>query len=86
MRCFTFSFSILVSPALWCATLQQKKMSIWDAFRALDTITDESDPDTDEPQCVHAFQTAEMIRRDNHPEWMILVGLVHDLGKVPLRW
>ena len=31
---------------------------------------------------MHAFQTAEALRRDGHPRWLILTGLIHDLGKV----
>src|SRR5439155_663524 len=34
------------------------------------------------PQSVHAFQTAEKLRADGHPRWLILVGLIHDMGKV----
>ena len=43
---------------------------------------DESDPDLDLPNIVHAFQTAERIRQE-HPdkEWFQLVGLIHDLGE-----
>ena len=43
---------------------------------------DESDPDLDLPNIVHAFQTAERIREE-HPdqEWFHLVGLIHDLGE-----
>ena len=33
-------------------------------------------------QFQHLLQTSEAIRRDGHPDWMVLVGLVHDLGKV----
>ena len=28
------------------------------------------------------MQTAEAIRRDGHPRWFILTGLIHDLGKI----
>src|SRR5436190_15987629 len=57
-------------------------MSIWDAMKALDSIIDESDPDLQAAQSLHAFQTAEALRRDGHPRWFILIGLIHDLGKV----
>ena len=54
-----------------------------EALEMLNSLVDESDPDVDLPNAVHAFQTAERIRRD-HPdeEWFQLVGLLHDLGKV----
>lgn len=65
----------------------------FNAFRAdvlstldrLDELVDESDPDIDLPNSVHAYQTAEQLRRD-HPDlpWLHLTGLIHDLGKVNL--
>ncbi|HEV8131120.1 MAG TPA: inositol oxygenase family protein, partial [Acidobacteriota bacterium] len=36
----------------------------------------------DLPQIEHAMQTSEAIRKDGHPDWFILTGLIHDLGKV----
>lgn len=62
--------------------LNHARMSIWDAIKALDSIVDESDPDLQAPQSLHAFQTAESLRRDGHPRWLILTGFLHDLGKV----
>ncbi len=62
--------------------LKKSKMSIWKALEYLDTLVDDSDPDTDLSQIQHNLQTAEAIRRDGHPDWMQLTGLVHDLGKV----
>lgn len=61
-----------------------KKASVWDAFRDLDTIHDNSDPDTKLAQSSHAFQTAEAMRKDGQPDWMIMTGLIHDLGKILL--
>lgn len=57
-------------------------MSVWQALERLNTIVDESDPDTSLPQIQHALQTAEKIRADNQPDWFILAGLIHDLGKL----
>jgi len=34
----------------------------------------------------HLLQTAEAIRRDGHPRWFILTGLIHDLGKILCLW
>lgn len=58
-----------------------------EAVFMLDALIDESDPDTDLPNSIHAFQTAERIRAI-HPdkEWFHLVGLLHDLGKVLALW
>lgn len=57
--------------------------SVMDALEMLNELVDESDPDIDLPNIIHAFQTAERIREE-HPDkdWLQLVGLVHDLGKV----
>ncbi len=63
-------------------TLDRRKMSTWDAMEYLDTLVDDSDPDTDLSQLQHLLQTAEAIRADGHPDWFVLTGLLHDLGKV----
>ncbi|KAL1956768.1 hypothetical protein VTO42DRAFT_6822 [Malbranchea cinnamomea] len=58
------------------------RMSVWDAIEKLNTLIDESDPDTSLSQIHHLLQTAEALRRDGKPRWMQLVGLIHDLGKL----
>jgi inositol oxygenase len=60
----------------------KKEMPVWDAFNFLNQLVDDSDPDTDLDQFQHLLQTAEAIRNDGHPDWMVLVGLMHDMGKV----
>jgi inositol oxygenase len=62
--------------------LDRREMSAWEAMEVLNSLTDESDPDTELPQIEHSLQTLEAIRRDGHPRWFQLVGLIHDLGKV----
>jgi len=62
--------------------LSRGKKSIWEAADYLNTLVDDSDPDTDLTQIEHLLQTSEAIRKDGHPRWMVLTGLVHDLGKV----
>lgn len=62
--------------------LNRQKMSIWEAIEQLNLLVDESDPDIDLPQCYHLYQTAEALRRDGHPRWLILAGFIHDLGKI----
>ena len=32
------------------------------------------------------LQTAEAIRKRGHPDWMQLVGLIHDMGKIMFLW
>ncbi len=60
----------------------KREMPIWNAFDFLNELVDDSDPDTDLDQMQHLVQTSEAIRNDGHPDWMVLVGLIHDMGKV----
>ena len=60
----------------------RRAMSPWEALDYLNTLVDDSDPDTALPQIDHLLQTAEAIRADGHPDWMVLTGFIHDLGKV----
>ena len=64
-------------------SLQNKKMTMNKALELLNTYVDSSDPDVDEPNLIHAFQTAERIRKKypDDKEYQI-IGLIHDLGKV----
>jgi inositol oxygenase len=61
---------------------RRKQMSIWEAMEFLNTLVDDSDPDTDLSQIEHLLQVAEAMRRDGKPRWFILTGLIHDLGKI----
>ncbi len=58
------------------------ELTPWEALEYLNTLVDDSDPDIDLSQLDHLLQTAEAIRADGHPDWFVLTGLVHDLGKV----
>ena len=60
----------------------ERKMSIWDAVDFLNTLVDDSDPDIELDQLQHLLQTSEAIRSDGHPDWFILTGFLHDVGKV----
>jgi len=60
----------------------KKEMPVWQAFDFLNQLVDDSDPDTDLDQFQHLLQTSESIRADGHPDWMVLTGLMHDMGKV----
>jgi len=66
--------------------LNRRTMGIWEAMEYLNQLVDDSDPDTDLSQLQHLLQTAEQIRRDGHPRWFVLTGLVHDLGKILCLW
>ena len=61
-------------------------MDLWSSLESLHHLIDVSDPDLDLPNVQHLIQSAEAIRKDNRPEWMQLVGLIHDLGKVLYLW
>jgi inositol oxygenase len=60
----------------------RREMGVWEAMEYLNTLVDDSDPDTELSQIEHLMQTSEAIRADGHPRWFILAGLVHDLGKI----
>lgn len=62
--------------------LRTRRMGVWEAFEALAELVDDSDPDLDLPQIDHALQTAEAMRAAGCSRAMVLVGLIHDLGKV----
>jgi inositol oxygenase len=62
--------------------LNKRRMGIWEAMEFLNNLVDDSDPDTDATQIEHLLQTAESVRADGHPRWLILTGLIHDLGKI----
>ncbi|WP_375446093.1 inositol oxygenase family protein [uncultured Fibrella sp.] len=60
----------------------KKEMSVWGAMEFLNTLVDDSDPDIELDQLQHLLQTAEAIRADGHPDWFVLTGFLHDMGKV----
>lgn len=65
---------------------RKRTMGVWEALEFLETIVDDSDPDTELTQIDHALQTAEAIRRTCQPRWYVVTGLIHDLGKVLAAW
>jgi inositol oxygenase len=75
--------------AKWLSKFQQRPaqglyMGIWEALEFMTTV-DESDPDTNFTQIMHALQTAESIRKkwsNEEDDWFVLTGLIHDLGKI----
>ena len=64
----------------------KNKLKLKEIFKYLEKFIDISDPDITLPNFYHGIQTAEAIRLDGHPEWMQLVGLIHDIGKIIYLW
>jgi inositol oxygenase len=58
------------------------RMTVWEALDSLSGFVDVSDPDVNLPNLVHLYQTAEGMREANLPDWLQLIGLLHDMGKV----
>ncbi|TBH75818.1 inositol oxygenase family protein [Aquirufa nivalisilvae] len=59
----------------------ERPMDLWDMMERLNALVDVSDPDLNLPNVIHLLQTAEGLRAEGRPDWMQLVGLIHDLGK-----
>jgi inositol oxygenase len=62
--------------------LKRGEKSIWEAAEFLNTLVDDSDPDTDLTQLEHLLQTSEAIRKDGHPRWMVELDLFMILASV----
>jgi len=62
------------------------RMNVREAFEALGSYVDSSDPDSGVPNFEHSLQTAEAIRAKGLPDWFVLVGLIHDMGKIQFLW
>jgi len=62
------------------------EMTIVEAMMEMDKFVDNSDPDTELPNIVHMFQTAESLKAAGEEDWMQLTGLIHDLGKILYRF
>ena len=56
-------------------------MDLWEMMERLNVLVDVSDPDLNLPNIIHLLQSAEGLRAEGRPDWMQLVGLIHDLGK-----
>lgn len=76
------TFDFVMKKKAEYGSLQRGKKSIWAMADYLNTLVDDSDPDTDLTQIEHLLQTSEAMRKDGQPRWFVLTGFMHDLGKV----
>lgn len=77
-QCFAF---VERMEAKWLG-FNHAELTVKEAFDVLKTYVDSSDPDTTNPNLEHMVQTAEAIRAAGKPDWMQLIGLIHDMGKI----
>ena len=64
-------------------TSYNKTLSVSNALRMLDSFVDPSDPDVSVANSIHAYQTAERIRKAfPYNTELQVCGLIHDLGKI----
>lgn len=80
----TVSYNLAARNRFHSSSRVRPELTIWEAMEKLNTLIDESDPDTSLSQIEHLLQSAEAIRRDGKPRWMQVTGLIHDLGKLML--
>lgn len=64
-------------------TSYNRELYMKDVLSRMDNFIDPSDPDTDQPNSFHAYQTAELIRkREPDNKALQICGLIHDFGKI----
>ncbi len=67
--------------------LNKLEMTMSKALSLLDNFIDPSDPDLDLPNSIHAYQTAERIRKERPLDYELqITGLIHDIGKVLFKY
>ena len=76
----------MVAFNIWmCANFRKQmhvRMGVWHVIVVLDTLVDNSDPNTSLLQIEHLLQTADVMHHNGKPEWMQVIDPVHDLGKL----
>lgn len=77
------TLNYVMKKRLQYSKLNNTKMTIKEVLSRMDNFIDPSDPDLDVPNSIHAYQTAERIRKKypQDKEYQI-IGLIHDLGKI----
>jgi inositol oxygenase len=82
-QCMAFSKKMLEKYSF---DKPRARMTVRECFERLQNYVDSSDPDVSLPNIIHNFQTAEGMRKKDYPDWMQLVGLIHDMGKIMFLW
>lgn len=82
--------SVSSQSAEWARAMRQARptghrLSVWDALDLLTDFRDTSAGASATSPIHHAFQTAETLRCAGASDWMVVVGLVHDVGMVLAR-
>ena len=78
----TFDFVMKKRDEFLGERRERRELTIIESIELLNTLVDDSDPDIDLPQIQHLLQTSEAIRARGCDDWFVLVGLIHDLGKL----
>lgn len=79
------SYDLVMKKRKKYLAFNQCILNVWDMLQFLDSVIDESDPDTDLSQMEHALQTAEAARKmypSEEFDWLHVTAFIHDLGKV----
>lgn len=66
----------------YCSFETPLRLTMWQALQQLRNIHDSSDPDMEVSNDIHALQTAQRMMNENIPERLVLLGLIHDVGKI----
>ena len=79
----TQTYDYVIKKLEQYAVLNNETMKMSKALALMDTFIDPSDPDATDENSIHAYQTAERMRK-MHPDnrELQVSGLIHDLGKV----
>ena len=77
------TYSTICKKKHYYSKLTKGKMTMKEALSKLSQFIDSSDPNLDLPNIIHAYQTAEAIRKEYPNDTALQVtGLIHDVGKI----
>ena len=77
------SYNFVEHTKKYVANIPKNQCNIKNVIQQLNNFVDPSDPDVNENNVYHAYQTAEMIRKKEPFNLELqVVGLIHDVGKI----